>query len=104
MILSVLLPGRRGRCRWPSRLAGDKGYSYPGIWRWLDRRRIGRVIPTRKGQPRVADFDEAEYRRRNIIERVIGWYKEFSRLLTRLEKLPIHYVACWIVATIFRPI
>lgn len=98
----VFLPRRRGRPRWPRRLAGDKGYSYPRIWRWLSRRRIERVIPTRKDQPRVADFDKEAYRRRNIIERVVGWYKECRRLLTRFEKLAINYVAFWIVATIVR--
>lgn len=98
----VFLPRRRGRRRWPSRLAGDKGYSYPRIWRWLDRRRIGRVIPTRKDQPRVADFDKAGYRRRNIIERVIGWSKECRRLLTRFEKLAVNYVAFWIIASFVR--
>jgi transposase len=86
----VYLPRRRGRRRWPRRLAGDKGYSYPRIWRWLARRRIGRVIPTRKDQPRAADFDVAESRKRNIIERVVGWSKESRRLLTRFEKLAVN--------------
>jgi transposase len=98
----VYRPRRRGRRRWPRRLAGDKGYSYPRIWRWLGRRRIGRVIPTRKDQPRVADFDKAEYRRRNIIERVVGWFKESRRLLTRFEKLAVNYVAFWIIASLVR--
>ena len=96
------LPRRRGRRRWPRRLAGDKGYSYPRIWLWLGRRRIGRVIPTRKNQPRAADFDKAEYRRRNIIERVVGWFKESRRLLTRFEKLAVNYVAFWIIASLVR--
>jgi transposase len=98
----VYLPRRRGRRRWPRRLAGDKGYSYPRIWRWLGRRRIGRVIPTRKDQPRAADFDKAAYRRRNIIERVVGWSKECRRLLTRFEKLAVNYVAFWIIASLIR--
>ena len=98
----VYLPRRRGRRRWPRRLAGDKGYSYPRIWRWLGRRRIGRVIPTRKDQPRAADFDKAEYRKRNIIERVVGWFKESRRLLTRFEKLAVNYVAFWIIASFVR--
>jgi transposase len=98
----VSLPRRRGRHRWPRRLAGDKGYSYPRIWRWLARRRIGRVIPTRKDQPRVADFDKAGYRKRNIIERVVGWFKESRRLLTRFEKLAVNYVAFWIIASFVR--
>jgi transposase len=79
----VDLPRRRGRRRWPRRLAGDKGSSDPRIWRWLGRRRIGRVIPTRKDQPRAANCDKAEYRERNIVERVVGWFKESRRLLTR---------------------
>lgn len=98
----VYLPRRRGRNRWPRRLAGDKGYSYPRIWRWLGRRRIGRVIPTRKDQPRYAGFDRTEYRKRNIIERVVGWAKENRRLLTRFEKLAVNYLALWIIASCVR--
>jgi len=93
---------RGGRRRWPRRLAGDKGYSYPRIWRWLSRRRIGRVIPTRKDQPRDPNFDKDEYRKRNIIERVVGWSKECRRLLSRFEKLAINYVAFWIIASLVR--
>jgi transposase len=59
---------RRGQGRWPNRLAGDKGYSYPRIRRWCRRRRIEAVIPTRKDQPRDERFDRGTYRRRNIIE------------------------------------
>jgi transposase len=98
----VYLPRRRGRRRWPRRLAGDKGSSYPRIWRWLGRRRIGRVIPTRKDQPRAANFDKAEYRKRNIVERVVGRFKESRRLLTRFEKLAVNYVAFWIIASLVR--
>jgi transposase len=98
----VYLPRRRGRRRWPRQMAGDKGYSYPRIWRWLSRRRIGRVIPTRKDQPRVADFDKTAYRKRNIIERLVGWFKECRRLLTRFEKLAVNYVAFWIIASLVR--
>lgn len=98
----VYLPKRRGRPRWPKRLAGDKGYSYPRIWRWLSRRRVGRVIPTRKDQQRDPNFDKAEYRKRNIIERVVGWSKECRRLLSRFEKLAINYVAFWVIASLVR--
>ena len=62
---------------WPGHLAGDKGYSYPRIRRWCRRRRIESVIPTRKDQPHDEHFDKATYRHRNIIERVVGWYKEY---------------------------
>jgi transposase len=98
----VYLRQRRGRRRWPRRLAGDKGYSYPRIWRWLSRRHIGRVIPTRKNQVRDPHFDKEEYRKRNIIERVVGWSKECRRLLSRFEKLAVNYVAFWILASLVR--
>jgi transposase len=35
---------------------------------------------------------KATYRQRNIIERVIGWYKEYRSLGTRHEKLAGNYV------------
>jgi len=98
----VYLHRRRGCRRWPRRLAGDKGYSYPHIWRWLRRRHIERVIPTRKNQVRDPNFDKTEYRKRNIIERVVGWYKECRRLLTRFEKLAVNYLAFWIIAFMVR--
>ena len=66
-------PRRAGRPRWPVRGAGDKGYSYGPVRRWLRRHHIKPVIPTRKDQPRQEDFDKKAYRRRNIIERAVGW-------------------------------
>jgi transposase len=90
----------RGHHRWPDHLAGDKGYSYPRIRRWCRRRRIAAVIPTRSNQARDGHFDKARYRQRNIIERVIGWYKEYRALGTRHEKLAVNYVALWLVAMI----
>jgi transposase len=96
----VMLPGRAKR--WPAKLAGDKGYSYPHIRRWLRRRHIEDVIPTRKDQPRIETFDKASYRQRNLIERVVGWYKECRHLGTRYDKLAVNYLAFWIVACIER--
>jgi transposase len=96
----ILLPRRRGQPYWPAKLAGDKGYSYPHIRRWARRRHIAPVIPTRKDQPREEDFDKASYRKRNLIERVVGWYKECRALGTRYEKLAVDYVALWMVAMI----
>jgi transposase len=91
---------RRGQRLWPLRLAGDKGYSYPRIRRWCQRRQVEGVIPTRKDQPRDENFDKRTYKRRNIVERVVGWYKEYRSLGTRYEKLAVNYVAMWLVARI----
>ncbi len=38
-------------------------------------------------------FDKRSYRRRNIIERCIGWLKNYRRLATRHEKLAVNYLA-----------
>jgi len=94
----VMLSGRTRR--WPDKLGGDKGYSYPRIRRWCHRRHIEDVIPTRKDQPRIDTFDKLSYKKRNMIERVIGRFKECRRLGTRYEKLAVNYVAFWIVACI----
>ncbi len=56
--------------------------------------------PTRKDRPKSENFDQTAYRERNIIERVIGWFRENRRLLTRFEKLAVNYVAFWIIAAI----
>jgi hypothetical protein len=96
----VLVPRRRGQPYWPAAMAGDKGYSYPEVRGGLKRRRIKDVIPTRKDQPCDESFDKAAYRKRNLIERVVGWFKECRALGTRYEKLAVNYVALWMVAMI----
>lgn len=93
-------PRRAGRPCWPRRAAGDKGYSYKPVRRWLRRHHIKPVIPTRKDQPRDEGFEGATYRRRNIIERVVGWFKWCRALATRYDKLAVNYLALWIVANI----
>jgi transposase len=88
----VPVPVGRPRRR-PRRLAGDKGYSYRRVRRYLRRRGIVAVIPTRKDQKRIPTFDKAAYRRRNVVERCIGWLKERRRLATRFEKLAENFLA-----------
>lgn len=89
------------RRRWPKAVAGDKGYSYPRIRKWLARRGIEAVIPTRSNQPRE-QFNKKKYRGRNVIERCIGWLKGCRRVATRYEKLAAHYLAMVKLAMIQR--
>lgn len=79
--------------RRPKALAGDKGYSYDRIRRYLRRRRIKAVIPTRKDQRRRPGFDRELYRRRNVVERCFNWLKECRALATRFDKLAVNYLA-----------
>jgi transposase len=96
---AVRIPQPLGRPRTrPKRVAGDKGYSYPAIRRWLRRRAIGAVIPERsdqaerhRGRPLV--LDKEAYRRRGVIECCVGWLKECRRIGTRFEKLAVNFLA-----------
>jgi len=90
------IDSRRGR-RKPKRVAGDKGYSYDRIRRWLGRRRMLAVIPYRENEtarelePR-GGLDRATYRRRSAVECSIGWLKWARRIGTRFEKFATSFL------------
>jgi transposase len=100
VLLRAKRPRQLGRPRWPQRVAGDKGYSDPAIRQWLRQHHLAAIIPSRKDQPQQETFDRPAYRRRNLIERVVGWYKEYRALGTRYEKLAVNYMALWIIAIV----
>jgi transposase len=90
----VLRTGRRGRPRWkPVAVIADKAYSAAWLLDVLRRKRIVPVIPNRADQPENPDFDRATYRRRNLVERLVGKLKQFRRVATRYDKLDAHYLA-----------
>jgi transposase len=81
--------------RRPQRLAGDKGYAYRRVRAWLRSRKIRAVIPHaphQEGKTVPSGFDPKTYRRRNIIERCVGWMKEWRRIGTRFEKLAVNFL------------
>ena len=53
-------------------------------------------------KPWEIPFDRAAYRRRNVIERVVGYLKECRRVATRFEKLALNYLAMVKLAMIDR--
>ena len=81
-----------GRRRRPDAVAGDKGYSYPRIRKWLRRRGIHAVIPHRSNQP-WEYLSKVLYKKRNTVERCINWLKNCRRLATRYDKLACHYLS-----------
>lgn len=53
-------------------------------------------------KPWEMPFDRAAYRRRNVVERVVGYLKECRRVATRYEKLALSYLAMVKLAMIHR--
>jgi transposase len=74
---------------WPVALAGDKGYRADWIDEYLIGLGIDPVIPSKENEDRSArplEFDKVAYRRRSIVECLIGWLKECRRIFSRFEK------------------
>ena len=94
-VLGGVRVGRRSR---PAAVAGDRAYDVPRVRRWLRARRCRAAIPERRkphgrkrGRPPA--FDRALYRRRNAMERSVGWLKQNRRVATRYDKLAVNYLA-----------
>lgn len=84
-----LLDANGDRIAWPFALGGDKGYRAAWIDEYLLELGIRPVIPSKENEDRDARpvaFDREAYRRRNTVERLIGWLKESRRILSRFEK------------------
>lgn len=91
---ACVLDGQEQPVAWPVALGGDKGYRADWIDEYLLELGIKPVIPSKKNQDRAArpvEFDRDAYRRRNIVERVIGWLKESRRIFSRFEKTATNF-------------
>lgn len=51
------------------------------------------VVPPKKNRKDPWGYDEELYKRRNIIERLFRWLKEFRKVFTRYDKLDLMYMA-----------
>ena len=58
----------------------------------MNKRGIEDVIPSKSNEIRDLYFNKRAYKRRNVVERCIGWLKELRRIATRYEKLAVHYL------------
>lgn len=80
---------------WPVKIAGDKGYRADWIDEYLlNELGVTPVIPSKANEDRnarPAAFDKRAYRRRSIVECLIGWLKESRRIATRFEKTAINF-------------
>jgi transposase len=86
---AALRDGKGQPIAWPVALSGDKGYRAEWIDIFLLELGIQPVIPSKENEDRAERpvvFDKRAYRRRNIVERLIGWLKESRRVFSRYEK------------------
>jgi transposase len=101
-VLDTVLEGADVRLRdsagepvaWPVALGGDKGYRADWIDEYLLELGIRPVIPSKENEDRAdrpVKFDRQQYRRRNIVERLIGWLKEARRVFSRYEKTAVNF-------------
>lgn len=84
----------------PERVVGDRGYSSRKIRWYLRKRGIRAVIARQKGERRRGHFDEACYRKRNVVERLVNRLKQFRRIATRYEKRAVNYLGMLTLAAI----
>ena len=74
---------------WPLAMAGDKAYRADWIDDYLLQLDVQPVIPSKSnedGDRRPVSFDRDAYKRRSIVEQLIGWLKESRRVFSRFEK------------------
>ena len=76
---------------WPVALAGDKGFRADWIDEYLLELGITPVIPSKENEDRAAravECDREAYRRRSIVECLIGWLKECRRIFCDSRRRP----------------
>ncbi len=83
----IVIPQPLGQPRKrPQRLAGDRGYGYDRARDWLRKHGIKPLIPRKENERLRHDgrsvFDKQAYKRRSIVEQMIGWLKKCRRIGT----------------------
>ena len=89
-----LLDSHGQQVAWPISLAGDKGYRADWIDEYLLQLEMKPVIPSKESEvydARPVKFDKQLYRKRAIIEQLIGWLKESRKVFSRFEKTAINF-------------
>ena len=94
---AVAIGGKPGRPRRRFEVvAGDKGYDSTAARQAIAERGSTPLIPHRKlrdgSYPAGSEgFDKIQYKRRNVVERLIGRIKECRRVATRYDKLAVTF-------------
>jgi transposase len=98
----ILRPGHRGDAPVATELLGDwspkqcladAAYDSDAFRNRLIERQCLPVIPNNPTRKRHHPFDQAAYRRRNLIERAFSRIKDWRRIATRYDKLAVNFAA-----------
>jgi transposase len=107
LLWSVAIGGKPGppRQRFDT-VAGDKGYDGEAMRETIRARGSTPLVPNRKRQdgsypPGAEGFDKEQYKRRNVVERLIGKLKEYRRIATRYDKLAESF-RCFVIIGFIR--
>ena len=107
LLSSVKIGGKAGapRQRFET-VSGDKGYDGAAQRAAVRQHGSTPLIPHRKrpdgSYPEQAEgFDKEQYKKRNVVERLIGKLKEFRRIATRYDKLAESF-RCFIIIGFIR--
>ena len=84
----------------PQRLVADKGYTSSAFRNYLHRKHIRCTIARRSNERRRGSFNKQDYRKRNVVERLINRLKQFRRIATRYEKRASNFAAMITIASI----
>lgn len=89
----------------PVALAGDRAYRSRKIVEQLESEGVSATIPEvgeKANDESHPGFDRETHRRRNTVERLIGWLKENRRVFSRHEKTVVNYLGMFHIAFIRR--
>ena len=107
LLAAVAIGGKPGapRKRFET-VSGDKGYDGAGLRETIRSHGSEPLIPHRKrpdgSYPEQAQgFDKERYKRRNVVERLIGKLKEYRRVATRYDKLAESF-RCFVLIAFIR--
>ena len=77
----------------PKRLIADKAYDAERLRTWLKRHRVKAVIPSTASRTVPYALDRRVYKRRNVIERLFCWLKNWRRIATRYDRLARNFLS-----------
>jgi len=93
----LIVGGRR-----PRAIVADRAYDTEAMIRLAKEKDAVLVVPSKRNRKSPRLLYKSVYRRRNIIERIIGRIKDNRRIATRYEKTDTNYIAfLYLAAAIF---